>query len=133
MGASTSNSRNENMTKLLDYGFNMFKIQHEIKKGDIVLKKEINKANKQIIDIVAKEDAVILLDKDEDDKKLNYDLKLNNIKLPLKKNDIVGKLYLKEQNKIVSSIELTVKEDIKRANIITLYKRTILKIISGNK
>lgn len=132
MGSSSSNSRNDNMAKLLDYGFNMFKVQQEIKKGDIVLKKEINKADKQILDIVAKEDAVILLDKDEENKKLNYELKLNNIKLPLKKNTVVGKLYLKEQNKIVSTIELTVKEDIKKANIFTLYKRTLLKIISGN-
>ena len=132
MGSSSSNSRNDNMAKLLDYGFNMFKVQQEIKKGDIVLKKEINKADKQILDIVAKEDAVILLDKDEENKKLNYELKLNNIKLPLKKNKVVGKLYLKEQNKIVSTVELTVKEDIKKANIFTLYKRTLLKIISGN-
>ena len=132
MGSSSSNSRNDNMAKLLDYGFNMFKVQQEIKKGDMVLKKEINKADKQILDIVAKEDAVILLDKDEENKKLNYELKLDNIKLPLKKNTVVGKLYLKEQNKIVSTIELTVKEDIKKANIFTLYKRTLLKIISGN-
>ena len=132
MGSSSSNSRNDNMAKLLDYGFNMFKVQQEIKKGDIVLKKEINKADKQILDIVAKEDAVILLDKDEENKKLNYELKLDNIKLPLKKNTVVGKLYLKEQNKIVSTVELTVKEDIKKANIFTLYKRTLLKIISGN-
>ena len=132
MGSSSSNSRNDNMAKLLDYGFNMFKVQQEIKKGVIVLKKEINKADKQILDIVAKEDAVILLDKDEENKKLNYELKLDNIKLPLKKNTVVGKLYLKEQNKIVSTVELTVKEDIKKANIFTLYKRTLLKIISGN-
>ena len=132
MGSSSSNSRNENMAKLLDYGFNMFKLQQEIKKGDIVLKKEINKADKNILNIIAKNDGVILLEKDEDNKKLNYELKLNNIKLPLKKNAIVGKLYLKEQNKIVSIIELTVNENIEKANIFTLYKRSLLKIISGN-
>ena len=59
-------------------------------------------------------------------------MKLNKFKLPINKGEVVGTLYLKDGNKIISKVSLTVKEDVQRASILELYKRTIKSILSGN-
>ena len=54
MGASDSKSRNSNMATLLDYGFNSYEMQVEVKKGEVVSKKTISKAKNQNVLIVPK-------------------------------------------------------------------------------
>ena len=132
MGAKESNSRNTNMATLLDYGFNSYDMQTEVKKGDIVLNKKISKAKKEDIDIIAKDNLSVLVEKGEKVKGLSYDIKLNNIKLPLKKGDTVGTLYLKNKGKKISKTKLIVGEDVEKASIFTLYYRLLNNILSGN-
>ena len=131
MGASDSKLRNTNMGKLLDYGFNSYEMQVDIKKGEVVTKKEIEKAEKEVIEIITKDDAKVLKKRTDENKKLNYELKLDSIKLPIKKGDKVGILILKEGNKVVNKIDLTVKENINKASILTIYKRLLKSLVSG--
>ena len=132
MGASDSKSRNSNMSKLLDYGYNSYEMQTEVKKGEIVTKKKMLKAKDEELEIVTIEDASILVEKGEEKAALNYEIKLDNIKLPIKRGDKVGVLRLKEGNKIVNSTYLTVKKDVKKANIMELYIRNIKNILVGS-
>lgn len=132
MGASESKSRNSNMAKLLDYGYNMYKMQVEIKKGEVISKKNISKARDEEIKIVPLNDASVLLEKNEDNKALNYEINLDKLKLPIKVGDKIGVLKLKDGNKVVSEVDLTVKNSIQRASILELYKRTIKSILTGN-
>ena len=129
MGSSTSNDRNINMISLLNYGFNMYDMQVEVKKDDVVTKKYISKAKKQIVKIVPKKNLGVLVKRGSEYNKLNYDIKLNKIKLPIKKGDVVGTLLLKDKNKIVNKVYLTVKDDVKKASIIELYKRSLKDIL----
>ena len=131
MGASDSKTRNSNMTKLLDYGYNSYEMQVEIKKGEVVSKKNITKAKNEVIKIVPTKDVSVLIERGEEKKSLNYEMKLKNFKLPIKKGEEVGVLKLKEGNKIVSEVSLTVKEDVKKASILELYKRSIKSILLG--
>ena len=132
MGASESKTRNSNMTKLLDYGFNSYEMQVEVKQGEVVSKKKMSKAKNEIIQIITTKDASVLVEKGEEKESLNYEMKLNKLKLPIKKGDIVGTLYLKDGNKIISKVSLTVKDTVKKANILELYKRALKSIITGN-
>ncbi len=132
MGAETSKSRNEQMTNLLDFGFNSYKMQVEVKKGEVVSRKKLNKAQDEVIEIVPINDASVLIKTGEDEKNLNYEMKLDKIKLPIKKGDKIGVLKLKEGNKVVNETELTVNKTVKKANILELYKRSIKTILSGN-
>lgn len=129
MGSSTSKSRNSNMSALLNYGYNMYSMQLEFKKGDIVTKKKSNKLDDEIIEIVAKEDAGVLVQKGEENKAINYEIDLDKFKLPIKKGQKIGTLKLKENNKVVSTIDLTVNKDIKKANLFKIYKRTLKQFI----
>lgn len=132
MGASDSKSRNSNMATLLDYGFNMYQMQVEVKKDEVVSKKKLSKAKNEVIEIVPKKDASVLVEKGEEKEALNYEMNLDKIKLPIKKGDKVGILKLKEGNEVISTTELTVKEDVEKADILELYKRSIKSILSGN-
>lgn len=129
MGSSTSKSRNSNMSALLNYGYNMYSVQLEFKKGDVVTKKKSNKLDDEIIEIVAKEDAGVLVQKGEENKAINYEIDLDKFKLPIKKGQKIGTLKLKENNKVVSTIDLTVNKDIKKANLFKIYKRTLKQFI----
>lgn len=132
MGASDSKSRNSNMATLLDYGYNTYQMQVEVKKDEVVSKKKLSKAKNEVIEIVPKKDASVLVEKGEEKEALNYEMNLDKIKLPIKKGDKVGILKLKEGNEVISTTELTVKEDVEKADILELYKRSIKSILSGN-
>lgn len=132
MGASDSKTRNSNMMTLLDYGYNSYEMQVEVKKGDVISNKKITKAKNQNVKIVPKKDASVLIKRGEEKEALNYEIKLDKIKFPIKKGQRVGILKLKDGNKVVSKVELTVKNDIKKASIIEIYRRSLKSIITGN-
>ena len=133
MGASESKTRNSNMSTLLDYGYNLYQMQVEVKKDEVISKKELSKAKNKVIEIVPKKDASVLVEKGEEKNALNYEIELSKTKLPIKKGDKIGVLKLKDGNKVISTVDLTVKENVRKASIIELYKRTIISIFSGNK
>ncbi len=132
MGASESKIRNSNMMTLLDYGFNTYEMQVEVKKGEVVSNKSISKAKNQNVKIVPKKDVSVLVEKGNEKDALNYEMKLNKIKLPIKKGQEIGTLKLKDGNKVINEVSLTVKEDVKKTSIIELYKRSITSVLSGN-
>lgn len=132
MGASDSKSRNSNMATLLDYGFNSYEMQVEVKKGEVVSKKNISKAKNETVEIVPSKDASVLVERGNKKEALNYEMKLNKLKLPIKKGESVGILNLKDGNKVISTVDLTVKQDVERASILELYKRSIKSILSGS-
>ena len=132
MGASDNKTRNSNMMTLLDYGFNSYEMQVEVRKGEIVSKKNVLKSRDEVVKIVPKKDVSILVEKGEEKNALNYEIELNKLKLPIKKGETVGILKLKDGNKVISKVELTVKKDVKKASIIELYKRSLNSIITGS-
>ena len=132
MGASDSKTRNSNVSTLLDYGYNSYSMQVEVKQGEVVAKKKISKAEKEEILIVPSKDASVLIQKGEEKQALNYEMKLDKLKLPIKKGEKIGTLKLMDGKKVINKIDLTVKEDVKKASILELYKRTIKAILSGN-
>ena len=132
MGASDSKTRNSNMMTLLDYGFNSYEMQVEVRKGEIVSKKNVLKSRDEVVKIVPKKDVSILVEKGEEKNALNYEIELNKLKLPITKGETVGILKLTDGNKVISKVELTVKKDVKKASIIELYKRSLNSIITGS-
>lgn len=92
----------------------------------------MSKAENKKIEIVPKKDASVLVEKGNEKDALNYEMKLNKIKLPVKKGEKVGVLKLKDGSKVINEVDLTVKEDANKANILELYKRSIISILSGS-
>ena len=103
-------------------------MQVEVKKGDIVATKEILKAKNKNVKIVPTTDLSVLVENGESKKGLNYEMELRKLKLPIKKGEIIGVLKLKDGNKVISKANLTVKDDVKKASILQLYKRSLSKV-----
>ena len=124
LGESVSKTRNEETTELLDYGFNTYKVDVIKEKGEVVDTINLKKANKDNINITVKNNLLVLSKKSE--KSIKYDTKitLNEIKLPIEKNTIVGKIEVINDNKVIKSSDLIIGED--------LYKINYLKYLYNN-
>ncbi|MEG0026495.1 MAG: D-alanyl-D-alanine carboxypeptidase family protein [Bacilli bacterium] len=130
MGEPDSSTRNSEVTSLFDYAY----AQYEI--NDLLLHKplkkhQINQAKKEMVKITPLNPVTILNKKIDKEKKYSYDIQLKNIKAPVKKGEIIGMLTIKENNKKIRTINLTVEHDIAKANILELYFRHLKKILTG--
>lgn len=132
LGENSGKVRNQETMELLDYGFNLYKVDLIKDKNDIIGELKVDKANKDKIKVYSKDDITILGKKS--DVSLNYDieLKMNDVKLPLKKNSVVGKITVKSGNKNIKEIDAIVKEDISKISFINLFGKTLKDILSGD-
>lgn len=132
MKEENTNKRSADTTKMLDYGFNVYMVQTILDEKTTIEKREVELGKKLTTEIIPKENITILNKKSDEIKNITYKTKIGNITAPVKKGDIVGSIDILEDNKIISTIYATVKEDIEKASIITIYLRNIKDIISGN-
>lgn len=131
LGYKKSNIRNEEAKALLDYGFNLYRMNVLKEKGEIIGKKKLEKAKKEEINLILKEDASVLEKKTEENKDYKLELKIDQITYPIKKDDVVGKLIIKSNDKKLKEIDLITDTNVDKANIIYLYLKNLKEIILG--
>lgn len=132
MKEENTSKRSADTTKMLDYGFNIYMVQTILDEKTTIEKKKVELGKTLITEIVPKENITILNKKSEEQKNITYKTNINKIIAPVKKGDKVGTIDIIEDNNIISTIDATVKEDISKANILTIYLRNLKEIISGN-
>ena len=132
LGEKESKVRNNETMKLLDYGFNNVRLNLLKDKNEVVDEVKIDKANKDKIKIVLKDELFVVEDVGSNSRDYSYDVELNNFKLPVKVGDVVGKIYVKDGNKKLSSAYLTVSENVKPLSFIELLLYTFNTIVNGN-
>ena len=132
MKEENTSKRSVDTTKMLDYGFNIYMVQTILDEKTTIEKKKVELGKTLTTEIVPKENITILNKKSDDQKNITYKTNINKIIAPVKKGDKVGTIDIIEDNNIISTIDATVKEDISKANILTIYLRNIKEIISGN-
>jgi len=128
MGEPDSKLRNKEVSEMLDYAFAQYEIHNLLGDKKVVGKYEIDKAKKKYVDIIPNGEVTILKKKGEKLNNVKYDVILDKLKAPIKSGDSVGTLEIKENNKLLRSVDLTVKESIKKANLLELYIRYIKDI-----
>ena len=131
LGEDSGKVRNKETMELLDYGFNLYKVDLIKTKDDKVDSIKIDKANKKEISIYPKEDITILGKKS--DVSLNYDIevKVNDVNPPVKKNSVVGKIIIKSGNKNIMEVDAIVKEDINKMGFLQMYGNMLKKLLTG--
>ncbi len=132
MKEENTSKRSADTTKMLDYGFNVYMVQTILDEKTTIEKKKVELGKTLTTEIVPKENITILNKKSDDQKNITYKTNINKIIAPVKKGDKVGTIDIIEDNNIISTIDATVKEDISKANILTIYLRNLKEIISGN-
>ena len=131
LGESDSKVRNKETIDLLDYGFNNIKSNTLKKKGTVIEKISLNKASKKKINLILKDDLSVVENID-DDNDYSYDIKLNDIDIPIKKGDVLGKIQVKLKDKVITTGDLISNRDVDKVSFIELFKNNIINIITGN-
>ena len=132
LGEESGKVRNEETANLLDYGFNTYELETIEEKGKILGEITIDKANINPIKIVSNKDVTILKKKGEDKKEYKTDVKLNSLKLPIKKGSEIGSLIvLDDLGNQIDKVTITVNNDIKKDNFFNIFKKVLFSIIKG--
>lgn len=132
LGEEESKVRNNETAELLDYGFNSYKINMIKSKDEVIDKIHLEKADIDEIDITTKNDVSVLLKKNEQSKEYKTELKLNNnIKLPLKKGTVIGKLIIKDNDSQMATVDVITAKEAKKKNILKLYLDVLKELVSG--
>ena len=132
MGEPSSAIRNSETTTMLDYGFNTYEAKKIITKDSVISKQKVEFGKKDSVELTPMEDYKVLKEKSSTNKNVTYQLSSNPIKAPVKIGDKVGKIKIIENNKTIQEIDVTVKENISKMNIIKAYYKELIGMIKGN-
>ena len=131
MGEPSAQKRNSEVSSMLDYAFNQYKIKKFLNKNKVVKSVKLSKAKYDKVNIIPMEE-VNILSKKTDKIKPSYEIELNDIKAPVRKGEIVGTLIVKNNNKKIQEVNLTVERNVEKANLFQLYWNNIKNVITGN-
>ena len=129
LGEKEGKVRNNETMELLNYGFDNYKIDMVKSKDEVIKNIPINKGNKSSVNIFLKNDLSILSKKSDKDIKYDYEIKVNDIDLPIKSGEVVGKINLLNNKKIIKSEDLIIKEDLKKINIFKYLLNKLIEVI----
>ena len=132
MGEPDSQTRNNEVSSMLDYAFAQVGLKKVLSKNSVVEKITLSKSKLDEVEIVPIEDVNVLYKKVEGEITPTYEIKLDEINTPLKKGDIVGRLYVMNNDDVINEIDLTVKKDVDKCNLFELYWKYLKNILGGN-
>ena len=132
LGESEGKVRNRETSELLDYGFNMYKVDTIKEKGSVVDKIKVKKGNVKNIELTLGEDALVLSKKSDSPKEYKEKVIVDDIKLPLKKNSRIGTFELYDKDEKIGEYPLITNKDIKKKGLIKVILDNMKDIIIGN-
>jgi len=127
-----SSTRNTEVSRMLDYGFNQYEVERILSKTTDLGNIRVDKGSPELVGINPIQNINVLNKKGEDKRNVTYKMKLDKIKAPIKIGDKIGTLTIIENNNETMKIDITVKEEVKKAGFFTLYLRHIKDILLGD-
>lgn len=130
-GATTSVSRNDTMTKMLDYGFNNYDSEKLLSKDNHVHEINSIKTEDITLKVYPKNDIHTLNKKGTNKKNVTYDIDMDNINFPIKANTKIGTIKILDNDVVVDEMDLVLDKDANKVNIFTLFFRNMKNALSG--
>ena len=125
MGAESSKVRNEEVAKLLNYGFANYASVTLVEAGEKVKKVKVEKGDPyQFYAVTASKASAFVKKGSEKDAKEKVVIN-KNLKLPLSKGDKVGTLEIYAGSEKIGSCDLICDRDVAKADFFTYYIRKI--------
>ena len=132
MGEPDSSTRNSEVTGMLDFAFSQYEIEKLLSEESIIGETLVEKGTNKYVKLVPTSDVTVLNKKINGKKNATYEVEVDNIIAPVTKGSIVGKLHIKEDDNLTRTIDITVSEDVKKANLFELYLRYLKEILIGD-
>ncbi len=134
MGVDSTNNRTSDTVKLLNYGFNSYKLSTIFEKDKVVDEVRVEKGKKESVKIILMNDATEILGINDKAKNYTINVKIKKLVAPLKKGDKVGEAeVIDNEGNLISTIGITISEDIKKANLWDYFKRNLDIMLMGKK
>ncbi|MDE6284837.1 MAG: D-alanyl-D-alanine carboxypeptidase [Bacilli bacterium] len=133
MGEDTSENRSSDTVKLLNYGFNTFKVNIIKQKNEVLGKVRIEGGKNDFVNVVLVQDATELLKNTDKVTNYKFEIKIDKVKAPVSPGDVVGTAQIIDENEnVIDEVEITVEEEVLKANIIDYFLKN-LKVTSAGK
>lgn len=131
MKEPTSQIRNSETIDLLNYGFANYKIKTILSADKDLGYAEVLNGKKEQVNLKLMADATNLEGVNEENN-YTYNIKVEPIKAPVKVGDKIGYLEIIVNGSLIKKIDITVAEDVKKANLWDLFKRNINMFLIGS-
>jgi len=131
MGEETIEMRSQDTVKLLNYGFNTYKVNMIKSKNEVLGKVKVEKGKVEYTEVVLVNDAIELLNVNDKISKYKFELSLDKVIAPVKKGEIIGNVkILDEEGKLINEVEITVNKAIEKANLWDLFLRNMKMVMA---
>lgn len=132
MNEENIDDRTKDTIAMMDYGFNMYSLDTVVKKDEYLGNIKINLGEEEYENIVSMSDITVLNNNQNNKRNITYDIVNNEVTAPVKKGDIIGKINVYEDGNYKYSVDLTVINDVDKANIFMVFVRNLKDILSVN-
>lgn len=132
LGEEVSKVRNQETTELLDYGFNTYKINVVKRAGEVIKTLEFDKGNRRNVDVVLEDDITVLSKKNEQDKSYIEKVTINEVNLPINKNQQVGTIEIYDGSSKIGSYSLIINDEVKKKSLWRLFLDNLKDIVVGD-
>lgn len=129
LGEPDSKTRNQEISKMLDYAFSQYTNFTFYKKGDLIAKVDVDKGDPEQMEIRAHHSMSILMRKGEDPKQYKKIVRFKELKAPIKQGETIGTVdFVNQQGKVVSHLELTSSKTIEEASLWNAIQKVFTNI-----
>ena len=132
MGEDTKDNRNNDTISMMEYGYSQYGISKIHNNGDMLGSIVIDNAKNKNVDYYIGSDVCIITTKESKNIDYKTDIKLFDLKAPLKKNSIIGKYEL-SYNSDKYVYDIVIHEDVIKSSIFDVFFMVIKNIFSGSE
>ena len=130
MGEETNDKRSSDTLAMLDYGFNMYSIDTIISKDNLLGDVKVNLGEQENVEIKIENDINILNNNQLGKRNITYEINTYSVSAPVKIGDIIGKILVYEDGKYLFSENITVVNNVEKANILKIFLRNLRDIFT---
>ena len=132
MGEDTTENRSSDTVKLLNYGFNTFKLNTIKLNTEVLGKVRVEGGKQDFTEVVLVNNATEILKISEENKEYTFNIKIDKVKAPVKHGDAIGTAeIIDNEGNIIDEVEVTVKDDILKANLWDYLWKNVKTLTSG--
>lgn len=132
MGEESTDKRSSDTLAMMDYGFSMYSIDKVISEKQDLGIINVNLGKKEKVKVMAMDEVNILNNTQDDKREITYKVEIDKVNAPVKVGDIVGKVIVYENGKTIDNVDLTIIENIPKANIFLVLLRNLRDVFSVN-